>query len=101
KVLSQNFPKVFFGTSIRRSIHVGQIEVRYAAVKSPPHNCPAGFKDIYPAKVLPSTQRYRRQCQPALATTAKLHPPYRFSFAKYEIAVSPAIMLFLDSFSVA
>src|SRR5262249_21142951 len=70
KVKPENFAKVLFGASVRRAVHVGEVEMRDTSVKGPADDRTAGLEDIDPAKILPHAERNRRQHEAALTTGA-------------------------------
>src|SRR3954471_144248 len=73
EVRVQNASEVFLGGARRRSVVVRQVEVRYSQIESTAHHRAAVLKRVYPAEVVPQTERDRRQHQTAAPATAILH----------------------------
>src|SRR5262249_7847090 len=67
KVELENFAKVLFGASVRRAVHVSEVEMRDASVKRPADDGSAVFEDIDAPKILPHANRNRRQHETAEA----------------------------------
>ena len=72
EVLPQNRAEVFFGRAVRRTVVIGEVEVRDAAVEGAADHGAAGLKDIRPAKVLPEAERDGRQHEAGVAAAAKV-----------------------------
>src|SRR5262249_15798655 len=72
QILLQHDGEVLLRRAIRRPIVIRQVEVRHAAIKSPPHHRPPRLEDIRPAKVLPKPQRNRSQTNPRPPAAPKI-----------------------------
>src|SRR5262245_56668011 len=58
EVLAKDRADDLFWTSIGRSIHIGQIEVRHAPIECPSQNGAARLERVHAAKILPGAERY-------------------------------------------
>ena len=58
---TQQGPKGFFGRSRRRSVIVGEVEMRDPVVEGRADDFARGFETIHATKVMPEAKRHRRQ----------------------------------------
>src|SRR5215218_7307035 len=73
EVGAKDLAEIGFGTAVRRTIVVGEIEMRDAEVESRPQKIALDFGGRRSTKIVPQAERQDRQLEAAPATVAILH----------------------------